>query len=542
MHFKIKTIRGYKYLYLIENQRVNGKVTQVRQICVGRAEKVYQLFMGKEVLKVKSYDFGKAAALLHASEELGLISAIDRNIPKRSLQGLTIGEYLLLLIIGRTNGSLSRRSISGWFKRSGLQFIWKPRYSLSSQNCLNQMKRLDERAISSIEEDIARSLIDRGISPTRLIFDTTNEFTYIKHGESILKKGDSKAKRYDKNLVGLGLVVSDANLPFLSEVYSGNEHDSKVFVRMLDALCKRLERLKVNVKELTLVFDRGINSKDNIGDVLEHMHVVGSLTRAQSRSLFAIPLNQYHDLYKNEKEMIKGFRTTKKFFDQQFTVVVTYNPATHRLQQSTYERQRAKILYGIEDLVQRCARKGKGRKVSVKGAMNTIIDLIPKQIRGVFKYEVRKIDGRVEIDFEIDSDAESELYRSFGKVALFTDLDEASDEEIARTYNSKWMIEDDFKWLKNRVIMPLDPFYVRLDLTLRAHVFLCVLGLILYRYLLWEIGDDSLSLPHMAEILDRIRLAVVADNKRKPQLVIEEMNAEEAKIFTKLNLSRYVPL
>jgi hypothetical protein len=46
----------------------------------------------------------------------------------------------------------------------------------------------------------------------------------------------------------------------------------------------------------------------------------------------------------------------------------------------------------------------------------------------------------------------------------------------------------------------------------------------------------------MAEILDRIRLAVVADNKRKPQLVIEEMNAEEAKIFTKLNLSRYIPL
>jgi len=35
---------------------------------MGGAEKVYKLLVGKKELKVRSYDFGKAANLLHASE------------------------------------------------------------------------------------------------------------------------------------------------------------------------------------------------------------------------------------------------------------------------------------------------------------------------------------------------------------------------------------------------------------------------------------------------------------------------------------------
>jgi len=539
MHFKIKTIKGHKYLYLIENRRVNGKVRQVRQICVGNPEKVYRLLTGEE-LKVKSYDFGKAAALLHASEKIGLTSAIDENVQKRSVKGLTVGQYMLLLIIGRSNGARSRNKIAKWFKGSGMQFIWDPDYQLSSQNCLNQMRRLDDATIVRIEDEVAKNLIALGISPTRMIFDTTNQFTHIENGENLLQKGSSKHKRYDKNLVGLGLVVNDANLPFISEVYPGNEHDSKVFVRILDEICRRLEKLKVELKDITLVFDKGINSRDNINAALDHMHIVGSLTRAQVESLFEISPEQYHDIYINEKgHRIKGFRGVKEVFGQKFTVVVSYNPATHKLQQATYERQKAKILCGVEELKKRCVRKGKGRKMTLKGAINQIVDLIPRQIRGVFNYSAHKTGKEIKIDFEVNAKAEDKLYRSFGKVAVFTDLD-WSDEQIVRTYNSKWLIEEDFKWLNDKVIMPLRPFFVRLDLTVRAHVFLCVMGLLLYRYLLWEIREDRLTLPRLVEILERIRLAIVTDEK-KPRMVIEEMNAEELRIFTKLDLAEHFP-
>jgi transposase len=98
--------------------------------------------------------------------------------------------------------------------------------------------------------------------------------------------------------------------------------------------------------------------------------------------------------------------------------------------------------------------------VSGKGAINVIYDLIPKQLRGLFDYGAHKSHDRIEISFRVKPDAEAELYRSFGKVAIFTDLYGVSDKEIVRIYNSKWQVENDFKWLKDRSIIPLKPFYV----------------------------------------------------------------------------------
>ena len=209
MHFKIKTINGRKYLYLIKNQRVDGKIKQVVQTCVGSADKVYQLMTSPGKTKIASFSFGKAAALLHAAEKVGFLDAVDRHINRRQQEGLTVGQYLFLLIVGRSEDALSRRQIEEWFSGSSLRFLWFPVHSLSSQNCLNYMKRLSDDAIEPIERDVSERLISLGYSPTRLIFDTTNQFTYIEKGEELPRKGKSKQKRYDKNIVGLALAVND---------------------------------------------------------------------------------------------------------------------------------------------------------------------------------------------------------------------------------------------------------------------------------------------------------------------------------------------
>ena len=45
------------------------------------------------------------------------------------------------------------------------------------------MVKLDEDTIQKIELDISRTLIKRGLRPTRLIFDKTNFYTHIDRGE-----------------------------------------------------------------------------------------------------------------------------------------------------------------------------------------------------------------------------------------------------------------------------------------------------------------------------------------------------------------------
>jgi len=267
MHFKIKKIKEHKYLYLIENKRIDGKVKQTRQICVGTPQKVYDFLYKNRELKIASFAFGKPASLLKAAEEVGLIQSFNNRINKKKIEGLTPAQYFMTIIIGRAEHRYSRNRLKDFFKESILKFYWSPKYKLNSQNFLNNMEKLDEDTIRKIEMDVAIKLIELGYKPSRLIFDTTNFYTHIQKGEELPQKAKSKEKRYDKNLIGLGMTISDDNLPFNSFTYPANQHDATLFSNTIDMICNRLKEIKIPTEEITIVLDRGMLSKDNIKDV-----------------------------------------------------------------------------------------------------------------------------------------------------------------------------------------------------------------------------------------------------------------------------------
>lgn len=171
---------------------------------------------------MSSFEFGKTAAILRISEELEFCQCVNQNVTKKEIEGLSVGEYMLLIILGRTNGPLSKQATSEWFNESFLKFQWKFPHKLNSQNFLNNMDFLTEETIRKIEENIAAKLIDKGIKPTTIFWDTTNVFSYIESGEKLPQKGRSKEKRHDKNLVTFGIAESDENIPLLHETYPGN--------------------------------------------------------------------------------------------------------------------------------------------------------------------------------------------------------------------------------------------------------------------------------------------------------------------------------
>lgn len=87
----------------------------------------------------------------------------------------------------------------------------------------------------------------------------------------------------------------------------------------------------------------------------------------------------------------------------------------------------------------------------------------------------------------------------------------------------------------------LPPGYVSVTMFPLSLIFVCVMGLLLYRYLLVELSYENLSLPRLAVILDGIRLAVVKEGEKKACIVVEEMTAEQSHIFSALQLDRFVP-
>ena len=72
-----------------------------------------------------------------------------------------------------------------------------------------------------------------------------------------------------------------------------------------------------------------------------------------------------------------------------------------------------------------------------------------------------------------------------GKTVVFTDKMELTARQIVEIYDARNTIESDIRWLKDKLLISLKPIYARKDMMIRAHVFLCVVGLLLYNYLLY---------------------------------------------------------
>ncbi len=545
VHFHKKEIKGNEYWYLRETKWIDGKSKVIWQKYLGTIEKIKEVFEHNEKppsVKVSSFEFGKTAAVLRISEELEFCQCVNQNVTKKEIEGLSVGEYMLLIILGRTNGPLSKQATAEWFNESFLKFQWKFPHKLNSQNFLNNMDFLTEQTMRKIEENIAAKLIDKGIKPTTIFWDTTNVFTYIESGEELPQKGRSKQKRHDKNLVTFGIAQSDENIPLIHETYPGNVHDAKLFPEIIDKLVDRLRNLKINTTDMTVVFDKGNNSDDNINEALENMHVLGSLKRNQVKALMEVPLSEYDFLYKSSKvNEVYGYRTKKHVFGQEFTVVVSYNSKSQAKKEKKYEETKVKILERLAELKKKAEQEnGKGKKITRKGLCTNANKIIYSNLSTIFKYKIPE-EGNISFEYWVDTNAEEEFQNSFGKIAIYTDLHDSSSADIVRTYFGKNLVEEDFKFLKDKLLIPVPPFFMRKDGRIRVHVFLCVMGMLFYRYLAKKVKYVGLSIKELQHQLEGIRMAFVKNNETsKISLVVEEMNPIQAKLFSRLELNEFL--
>ena len=550
MFLRKKIKKGKAYWYIVKKKRVEKKVIDEWQIYLGTVEKILQKFKGVEAtekIKLKSYSFGKLAALLAIDDELGFSQIVNNLTKKKKIEGLTVGEYLLVTIFGRWCGPLSKKATAEHFHKTFLKFYYNIPHKMNSQNILNHMKYIKEKKMmDTISEEISKSLMIKGIFPTILNLDTTNFSTNIEQGGELLKKGRAKNKRYDKNLVGLALITNEDNIPFIHETFPGNKHDSKLLPDLVDRIVERLKTLKIDPESITIVMDKGNNSEKNLekitGTETGKMHIVGSLKRDQVQDLLKIPLDEFDYLYTNEKKHeIKGYRKKKNVFGQEFTIVVSHNPATEKRQRKTYEKAKKKFQEGMADLKRRYERtKGKGRKMGQAGAIRETSKLVPDNFQSVFKYEIEMKPKQLR--YWVDVDKEKILYSSFGKNAIFTDLDDWSSEQIVKTYSLKYKLENDFHWLKDKLLIPIIPAYLWTDDSIRVHVFLCVVGLLFMRYLLWKMKDLQVSDKKVLEALEGIRVSVVSTQEKmnNAYLVVEEMDPIQSRLFSRFDMGRFL--
>src|SRR6266852_4976833 len=458
-----KVIRGKPYYYLRECQRVNGHPKIVSTIYLGPPQSILDRLMRPEPLRVAIYEFGASAAVWDMAQAIDLLATIDRHVSKRGSQGPSVGHYLLIAALNRCIAPCSKAQIADWYQKTALhRLLPLSSGQLTSQRFWDNMERVGEKQIAAIERDLSRAAVSRfGLDLHCLLFDATNFFTFLDSFNlraKLPQRGPGKQGHDHLRLLGLAVMVTaDGEVPLLHHTYAGNQHDSVTFHSVAEELFERCRSFSQEVGQITLVFDKGNNSEDNLKLVDQSsLHFVCSLFHTQHPDLLAIPRKTMRRLDRVQLPAVWAYRTHKRVLGVNRTVVVTFNQKFFRAQSRTLSREIHKRQRKLEKLQSRLlARRpdDRGKKPTVAGVKKQIQEILRgRHMADLFSTQVRKNQqGLPRLRFQFRQAAYQKLRSTLlGKTILFTSHGEDwSEEQIVLAYRAQHHIEADFRRLKN---------------------------------------------------------------------------------------------
>jgi transposase len=555
-----KIIGGRPYYYLRECQRINGKPTIIRQQYLGPAEQLVHRLANPAPQKAVVRVFGASAACLDLAQQLDLAATVDRHVAKQGASGPSVGQYLLVAVLNRCIAPRSKARIGAWYETTVLPRLVRLRAAqLTSQRFWDNMDRLDNKAIGQIEDDLSAAAVARfGLDLRCLLFDATNFFTFIDSFNTRAKlpqRGHSKQGRANLRLLGLALLVTaDGDVPLFHHTYAGNQHDAKTFGQVADELARRCRQLSQGEADITLIFDKGNNSKVNLQVVAQGpYHFVGSLVPTQHPELLMIERAQMRRLDKTQLPAVWSYRTHKKIFGVERTVLVTLNRPLLQTQRKTLRREidkRQRKLKALQASLERHAEgHAGGRPPTLAGTRKRVRAILAgRHMKDLFKATVTlDTQGLPTLTWSFRPQAWDHLQRTLlGKTLLFTDRDAWTDEQIVRAYRSQSHVEASFRRMKDPHILTFRPIHHWTDQKLRVHALICVLALMILTLLRRKLAQAgvSLSITSMIERLAGIQEVSVLFPTAKGVLprastVLSDLDTEQQALFQHLDLARF---
>ncbi len=536
-----KIIKGRPYYYAVVSKRVNGKPKIVHQTYLGTAEAIIKRFASiPDPLEVDHTSFGEVAALWAQAEELDLIDLMDEVIPQYPNREISIGTFLTVGAINRALEPRSKDGVGRWMKRTVLgDLLGQPAEAFDSQSFWDAMDLVQDHHIEAIEKRLWERILARyHLLTDVLLWDTTNFATHMDGltSSELAQRGKPKKGAADQRLIGLGMAATAViGLPFLHKVYAGNQHDAKLFPEALSLLVHRYKHFAKTSEGLTLVIDKGNNSEKNIqfGN-RQGVSFIGSLKPSHFPQFLRIPLKDY-------TESVGPYlvhRRRARVFGKERTIVLTFHPKLYERQKKTLEARLEKARRELEARFEEEQSKSSYRH-KPEVLLRQYEAYLKK--RGLHCFLRIKIRGkRLVISKALHALRKRE--KAFGKTILFSDRDDLSSQQILEAYHGKNVLEENFKFLKDRHYLHFEPVYHWTDQKIKVHALMCVLGLILVKLLLYRISQAnlSMSLPVLMEELKDMKKIVLVYPKGEVKRKLSRLSAVQKQLFDLFNLSKYL--
>lgn len=551
-----RTSRGKKYWSIVESRRVNGKPKHAILEYLGTADSLLLRLHKEGRVSVSSYSHGDTAALLNVARELDIVSIINKYVrpgasnKKPIRDNMTVGGSFLLAAIGRACRPTSKRRWYEWCKQTSLEYCLKSSFkNIGSQHFWDQMNAIPEDALASIEEEIvSRMLKSNNVKLDTLLFDTSNFFTFIDSTNErckIPKRGRNKQKRFDLRQIGMALLVSRQHqLPLFHKTYEGNKNDYCVFKEALDELSSRIKSISQELEEVTLVFDKGNNSKENFKQLgVAKLFYVAGLVPSYFKKMLSEANKNFSSISIHDEEM-PAYRTRTKIWGEDRTCVVTVSRQLKEGQiRGIYQHLNTKYKK-LEELKKQLENPKKRKVLSEDEIKRRLTNTIRGQfIEDILKYELITLaDGSLSFTYYIDEKAFEKLKSNIlGRKILVTNRHEWTSEEIILAYRGQAKVEYAFRTMKNPYHLSVRPQFHWTDQKIKVHLLICIVGYMLTMVTYMKAKENAgykKDIDHFMEDLKSIRLACqIAKKGRKPKYQLETIPKNLSKLARALEVT-----
>ena len=555
LHKKMK--KGRPYYYVRETGRVKGETKVLNQVYLGSPEKILQMATDAKTAsmprKIQSQEFG-ALWLAHLVEsDIGIAELIDDIIPQAPNKDKpSVGEYFLYAIYNRMIDACSKRAMPGWYRGTAIQHIRPVDINaLTSQLFWEHWDQVGTEHLGRIAtEFLHRISLIEPTSSDCFMFDTTNYYTFMASDtpSDLAKRGKNKEGRNWLRQIGVALLVGrDNRIPIFYREYEGNRHDSKLFLQIIDELFETLENHAGEKARITVVFDKGMNSEENIAeiDARENINFITTYSTYYSEDLIHVDLAQFRpvDNEKNRKlhekdrddDRLVAWRTKGEYWGQERTVVVTYNPLTATKQRYNFEKKLLRlqeILQEFKAKVNSGAPQWRNKKKIETRYEDACAQLhIPSDI---YRFEIYDHKGGLRLSCKKNYYRIGRQIDRFGKNIIITDNKAWKTDEIVNASLDRWTVEDGFRQSKDDDLVAMMPVRHWTDSKIRCHIFTCIASLALLRLIELKLRRAGLKLTAKTAMKQMHRLhscLVWLPGRKKPERMIEEPDTIQEQIL-----------
>jgi len=546
--------KGRPYYYVREIARVDGKPKVINQVYLGSPDRILEMAQGgnKMPRKIQAQSFGALWLANLVEKEINLAGLIDGVVAQKKDDAPSVGEYFLYAVYNRMIQACSKRAMPGWYKPTAIQHIRPVQIDeLNSQMYWFKWDQVGKQQLEKITKNFLQRISELEPSSSDcFMFDTTNYYTFMASDteSELSQRGKSKEGRNWLRQVGIALLVSrDKRIPLYYREYEGNRHDSKVFLQVMEDMFMAMRKSAGADTSLTVVFDKGMNSEENIGaiDAREDINFITTYSPYFAEHLIHVNLDKFTvvDTNKNRKltregkedDRLLAWRTQGEYWGRERTVVVTYNPLTATKQRYGFEKKMLHLqetLFEFQSKVNRHAPHWRKKSVVLKRYKDICSDLhIPSDL---YKVELYRYESRLRMNFRKNHYRIGRYIDRFGKNILITDITAWTTDEIVQASLDRWAVEDGFRLTKDEAQIALRPLRHWTDSKIRCHIFTCIAAMALLRIIelrLRKAGVDMTAKAAMRHMNSLHSCLLWLPGKRKAVRMLEDPDEKQADIM-----------